>query len=237
MKFGHLVFGDENNIDSKENVNNNILILLDDNVEDENSRIVAQAISLDIRGDFGFFLNRKKSENLKYSWKGDLFNVDVVPNENKVEISNIIYGENVYNDEDNVYSFTLNDWEEALLDWKEFYLQTLGFLEFRSQALSHVIGVLILTYDQMVNEICDEELIIEAMKRCSKRYGINISVIYRDCRKVTELRTIREFYNWVRCLLENRCNEQCWRIINNINKNYGERIENIINKRLDATLI
>ncbi len=192
MVFEHLVF-DLNEYDeySRDGESSQIYIFLDDNVDDDNGKIVAQAISLDIRGDFGFFLNKLKSNNESaYEWTGDLFKINVIPYEGKVRIVDIT------DEVENVYIVTLNDWIEALLDWKKFYLKTLGFLEFNSVSLSHMFGVLILAYDQMYNEDCSYEMLIEAIKKCSKRYGVNKSVIYRDCKKVSGVKNIKDFYNW-----------------------------------------
>ena len=196
MVFEHLIFNLAENEENSENEKKDqIYILLDDkDIDDENARIAAQAISLDIRGDFGFFLNRVKykwDNNRDYEWTGNLFNIMVKPNEEKV-----IIVDNTEEDEHG-YIIELNEWQEALLDWKKFYLDALGFLKFKSKALSHMFGVLLLTYDQIGENCCSDEMIIEAIKMCSRRYGISCSVIYRDCVKVTGVQGIRAFYDWV----------------------------------------
>lgn len=178
-----------------------VYILLDDNVDDDNYRVLAQAISLDIRGDFGFFLHRttdKTNDVIEYEWTGNLFNITVNNKEHVVKIIDLA------DEEDYVYVVDLNQWQEALLDWKQFYLKALGFLEFKSAALSHMMGVLILMYDQFDGSFCSYEMLVEAINRCSKRYGINTSVIYRDCRKVTGLYDIRQFYEWAIGVFDNR---------------------------------
>lgn len=202
MVFEHLVFNlaeyYENNQDREID---QVYILLDDNVNDDNDRIVAQAISLDIRGDFDFFINRKDDETnvgIEYEWTGNLFHIMVSTSENFVRIIDLT------DEENHVYGVRLHQWQEALWDWKQFYLKTLGFLEFNSVALSHMMGVLILTYDQMDGNFCSYEMLIEAINKCSKRYGINTSVIYRDCRKVTGLYDIRLFYDWASGVLDNK---------------------------------
>lgn len=202
MVFEHLVFNlaeyTENNQDRE---SDQVYILLDDNVDDDKDRVVAQAISLDIRGDFGFFLHRpidETNDGIEYEWTGNLFHIMVNTKEHVVKIIDLT------DEEDHVYVVDLNQWQEALLDWKQFYLETLGFLEFKSVALSHMMGVLILTYDQMDGNCCSYEMLIEAINKCSKRYGINTSVIYRDCRKVTGLYDIRLFYYWARGVLDNK---------------------------------
>lgn len=197
MIFEHIVIDLEDYNDNNQNTERNqVYILLDDNVDNDNARIVAQAISLDIRGDFGFFLNKQIDETdmcieMKYEWTGNLFHIVVNIKEHLVNI------EDITDEEGNVYEIDLESWQEALSDWKNFYLKELGFLEFSSMALSHMIGVLILTYDQMAGNTCSYEMVIEAIRKSSERYGVNKSVIYRDCRKVTGLYDIKEFYDWV----------------------------------------
>ena len=202
MIFEHIVIDLEDYIGKNQDTElNQVYILLDDNVDNDNARIVAQAISLDIRGDFGFFLNKQIDETdmckeMKYEWTGNLFHIVVNIKEHHVEI------EDITDEEGNVYDIDLKEWQEALYDWKNFYLKKLGFLEFSSIALSHMIGVLILTYDQMDGNVCSDEMVIEAIRKCSDRYGVNKSVIYRDCRKVTGVYDIKQFYDWVIGLFE-----------------------------------
>jgi hypothetical protein len=202
MVFEHLVFTlTEYNENNQDGESDQIYILLNDNVDDDNDRIIAQAISLDIRGDFGFFLNRlidETSKGIEYEWTGNLFHIIINANEHVVKIIDLT------DKEDHVYYVDLDQWQEALLDWKQFYLKTLGFLEFNSVALSHMMGVLILTYDQIDGNFYSYEMLTEAINKCSKRYGVPTSVIYRDCRKVTGLYDIRQFFAWAIGVFNNK---------------------------------
>ena len=211
MKFAHI-----NSVEVREDNHQSFpLILLDDNTDfvlkdlesnnqlsNEEYTVVAQVISLDIRGDFGFFLNKRKENRLDYEWAGNLFHITVRPSLERVEIMETL-GEEI------TYSIPWVEWEDALMDWKQFYLKELGFLEFdNSMALSHVVGVLILTFDQMTEGICKMEMITEAIKRCSERYGISKSVLYRDCKKTLGLAHIKEFYILAQCILYEQCGEK-----------------------------
>ena len=204
MKFSHNILVDiEDNREGEieDGIRRVPLIVLNDNVDfvfkdkmpnnpltNEEYTIVAQAISLDIRGDFGFFLNKRKENKLDYEWAGNLFHITVRQTLERVEITDIL-GEEI------TYNIPWGEWEEALIDWKQFYLKELGFLEFdTSQALSHVVGILVLTFDQMTEGVCEMEMITEAIRRCSERYGICKSVLYRDCKKTLGLECIEEFY-------------------------------------------
>lgn len=197
-------------------------IFLDDkNVPCDEYAIVAQAISLDIRGDYSFFLNnetiksgqpmwktmsnnsnkyekRKESkyQRKEYEWTGNMFHIIVNEKYNIVKIIDM-------SDEENrIYEVEYNEWEEALLDWKEFYLSELGFMEFDSLALSHMFGTLILIYDQMGDGIYISDMLTEAIKKASNRYGVAEAVIYRDCKKVTGVYSIDTFGEWVAGFLQ-----------------------------------
>jgi len=200
--FEHLIYNLQEISDDVGGENGSqIYILLNDNVDKESHKVVAQAISLDIRGDFGFFLNREVYENNaedKYEWTGNLFHINIDTESKTVCIEEII------DEEKSIYRIDLKEWEEALVDWKNFYLEQLGFLGFKSKALSHMMGVLILAYDQMDGEYWSDEIFVEAIKKCAKRYGIKKSVIYRDCKKVTGLYSIKDFYRWATKLFQTR---------------------------------
>ena len=202
MKFEHLVINiEDDSYDIEEERGNQVYIFLDDNVDSDDEKIVAQAISLDIRGDFGFFLNKQSDKrNIcdRYEWIGNLFHITVDNNKGIVKLVDIT------DEENEEYLIKIQEWQEALEDWKEFYLIELGFLPFKSMAINHMLGVLILTYDQMDQKYCSNEMLIEAIKKCSKRYGISKSVIYRDCKKVIGVTTIEQFYNWACEVLENK---------------------------------
>lgn len=198
MIYEHITITLNRFIESEENKIENKLILFDDNVENENYKILAQVISLDIRGNYGLFINKRDAIK---EWTGNLFKIIV--SESKVRMIDI--------SEDEEYVVDKCEWEEALEDWKSFYLSELGFLAYSQMALNHMFGVLLLTYDQMGDNICEKEMIIEAIKRSALRYGISVPTIYRDCKKVTYMISIDGFYRWVKELLEanfNRYNNE-----------------------------
>lgn len=229
MIFNHIEYNLADDIEvNQERESSQVYIFLDDNVENDNYKIVAQAISLDIRGDFGFFLNRKIVETEMYEWKGNLFHIYVNTENSYVKIIDIT--DEVYNQ--TAYIVELEEWKEALTDWKIFYLQKLGFMEFESKALSHMIGVLILTYDQIDEYVCSDEMVIEAIKKCSERYGVNTSVIYRDCRKVAGVYYIEQFYNWVIELFERKTEKSVLSefVLDNIINNYNDIRPSILNQ-------
>lgn len=176
-------------------------IFLKGNKDDELSSIVAQAISLDIRGNYGDILNvlgESKNEG-KVNWSGNHFQIVIDESKNNVKIVDLVA------DELKEYNLELLEWIEVLLDWKKYYLQELGFLAFDSKALSHMFGVALLTFDQINGEKIEyeigREMVTEAVKKCEKRYDVKASVIYRDCKKVTGVYDFSDFSYWLYNLL------------------------------------
>lgn len=199
MVFKHITFRPEITDENQYNYSP-IYVLLDDNLESEVAKAMAQAISLDIRGDYDFFLSRSKekteqTENTEYEWQGNLYKIKVNNLLGTVSISYLL------SEGKEELVTKLVEWNEALLDWKEFYLSELGFKVSTSEAFNHMFGVLILAHDLLSDKCVDNEIISEAIKRCSRRFGVNSSVIYRDCRKVTGLYSIELFFHWVNGLL------------------------------------
>lgn len=183
-------------------------IFLEADKNDEISNIVAQAISLDIRGNYGDILSAldDKTNDGRVKWSGNLFCIIIDKGTNIVKIIDLM-------NEDKEYITDFSEWNEALLDWKDYYLNELGFLAYDSKALSHMLGVVLLTFDQINEHIISEyiisegvgkEMITEAVKKCAKRYGVNPSAIYQDCRKVTGV-TFSVFSLWLAELL--LCNQ------------------------------
>jgi len=215
---------------------NSILLLFDDNVDNLIEKVVAQAISLDIRGDYGFFLNDIDSDGTTksevYEWNGDLFNIVVDHNEEIVKLKFLD------DESDENYTVKIDDWQEALECWKEHYLHDLGFLEFNSRALSHMLGTLILAQDMFMSDIDAAEIICEAIKRAASRYGVASTVIYRDCRKVTGLYSIQDFYNWTEGFLRrNKFTEYSEFVLKHIADVDVEGIfSNVVKRRLGITL-
>ena len=198
-------------------------IFLKENKNDELSSIVAQAISLDIRGNYGDILNVLEGsineEKIKRS--GNYFQIIIDKSKNNVKIVDLVA------DELKEYNLDFLEWNEALLDWKKYYLQELGFF---SKALSHMFGVALLTFDQMNEEKIEyeigREMVTEAVKKCEKRYGVKASVIYRDCKKVTGVYDFSDFSYWLYNLLSLRKSDKVnfEYIMNNLIKhNYYNR--------------
>lgn len=186
-------------IENIESVIQQRYIFLRANENDEISNIVAEAISLDIRGDYGDILSAldDRTNEGRVKWSGNLFCIIIDKVRNIVRIIDLM-------NEDKEYSIDFSEWDEALLDWKDFYLSELGFLAYESKALSHMLGVALLTFDQLNEKFIDEkiavEMVTEAVKKCAKRYGVKNSVIYRDCNKVTGV-TFGVFSLWLTRLL------------------------------------
>ena len=223
MKFEHLIFSDNAEMENDEREISYIrrIILLDDNIGPERYRVAGRAISLDIRGEYGFFLNRNYHEDPELEWKGNLFHIIISGKSKRVILVELTGTDNERGDITNTYTIALDEWNEALLDWKEFYLRELGFKQFEAEELNHVMGVLLLTYDQMDEntsvqadkmdntkkemKIFDSDLHIEkvrkAVKRCSERYGISSNTIYNDCKRATGLYDFQDFSLWTAIML------------------------------------
>ncbi|WP_314820811.1 hypothetical protein [Stomatobaculum longum] len=223
MKFEHLIFSDNAETENDEREISYIrrIILLNDNIDSEEARAVARTISLDIRGDYGFFLNRNYHDDPEFEWKGNLFRIIIPGKSQQVILVELTGTDNEEGDITNTYTIALDEWNEALLDWKDFYLRELGFKQFEAEELNHVMGVLLLTYDQMDEntsiqadkmdntkkemKIFDSDLHIEkvrkAVQRCSERYGISSNTIYNDCKRATGLYDIQDFSLWTAIIL------------------------------------
>lgn len=190
-------------------------------------QIVSQAISLDIRGNYGVFINRinpnfpirfarkKRDFQKAIIWKGNIFSV-------KQDVKNVCITNLLDEEAREQITIPLPEWIDALQDWKEFYLTELGFKEFTSKQLSHVLGILIMTKDQMENsEDFAEEYVRQAISDCSERYGLAKSTLYTECKRVIDVNTILDFYDWARDVLTGRGN--CSRTDEMKNKFIGEK--------------
>ena len=168
------------------------IILDDEGIENESAKIMARAISLDIRGEYNFFLDRdfSNTEQLQYEWQGNLYNIRCNGRKGTVRILNPL------DENEDGYLIPLDDWNEALQDWKEYYLSELGFKVSERESLNHLFGFLILAYDLWDGDDIGSEIFTEAIKKCASRYGVNSSVIYRDCRKVSGVYCIEDFFVW-----------------------------------------
>lgn len=172
-------------------------IFLSDNSDDEVRNIVSQVISLDIRGDYSFFLDphKNKEDIYLYEWSGNMFHVIVCTETNNVSIVYLL------GEDQRVFNVDYDGWIEALRDWKEFYLNELGFKYFSKEALNHMFGVLILAFDLMDSYEWNKDLFIEAMKKCANRFGVKVQTIYADCKRVTGVERIEMFYRWAYLLM------------------------------------
>lgn len=201
MRFDPIVYkvSHENRGESELLSSDQTILLLDEDGREDKEKIVAQVISLDIRGEYGLFLNaREESQKQEISWTGNLFKVLV--KEEKVIISELS------EEKDDSYEIEKSEWIEALRSWQEDYLKNLGFMEFSSKALNHMFAVLLLTFDQMSENECEPQMLTEAIKKSSSRFGVNQSVIYRDCKKVTGSYDIEDFFLWTRSFLKDLLN-------------------------------
>ncbi len=177
-------------------------------------QILAQVISLDIRGDYGFFLKRDMRID-EVIWQGNAFEIKVNYSNKDVFITDLF-------DDDRQYNVSYNEWESALNDWKKEYLKRLGFLEFSSVSLNHMLSVLLLA-NELLEPKCSyyEEVFAEAIKRSAERYGVSKSVIYRDCRKMVGGKSISRFYEWAAWILIDNLkkkNFKFWNILEMLEK-------------------
>ena len=208
MRFQHITYRVENN-ENATGYSPVYIFLDDDKMEDDVAKAIARAIALDIRGDYGFFLNRsdERDEKTEYEWQGNQYRIKVNHESGIVNIVNIL------DEEEREFSTKLHEWYEALQDWKGFYLSELGFRVSRYEAFNHMFGVLILAYDLIGdssiyndNRGYKEEVLNEAIKKCADRFGVKESTVYRDCRNVTGLYSISDFYKWtIRLFRKRKC--------------------------------
>lgn len=194
---------------------------------DENDSLgdlVAQAISLDIRGNYGDLLNvlDDNINNEILTWSGNLFLINIDKVESKVQIKYLI-------DEDEEYIIDFSEWNEALLDWKDYYLNELGFLAYKDKSLSHMLGVALLTFDQINDEIINTyhiydntclDIVREAVQKCGKRYGAKDLEIIYDCETITGVSFSNFSYWLVDLLIYNSSNRVIYNhIMYNLNSN------------------
>ena len=215
---------------------NSKFIVLDDlpDYTDE-ERAIVEAISFDIRGSYGIFLNK---DNQCFEWEGNLFNIKVnKPN----ELVSIRYldaeDDNIISQE---YSVSFDDWVKAIKYWKRFYLKELGFREFDSKELSHFLGILILAHVSYLSthaKISIERMMSSSIKNCAERYGVSEKTLYRECRRVTGLYDIQEVYDWVSDLFWNRVdtninNEFVKRHLNHIDDGFSSKVNKYLGIKL-----
>lgn len=179
-----------------------LLYILDDYTDVE--RAVAKAISLDIRGSYGYFLNRNNAFSSStgdkvLEWSGNMFSIVVNFTKEKTYLQ---YLESDDEEELNrSFEMPLAEWEDALLKWKSAYLKELGFLEFNSEALSHFLGILIMSQNIMEHSWLYHSNIQTAIGQCVERYGVSWQRLYNDCRYVTGMYNLSEVFTWIENLL------------------------------------
>ncbi len=190
-------FMQENSNEAYNQMNKVILFKENDNSSDDD-KIGAQAIFLDIRGNYGRFLKEMniaiQNEYEEFVWSGNLFLIGVKHKDN------IIIFEDNTEDEQRKYTLKLDEWLEALEDWKEFYIQQMGFNEFpESKELSHMFGVLLLVYDKIKKDetFIERKVFSISIEQCAERYQITIPTIYEECKRCIKANTIDEFYFFV----------------------------------------
>ena len=197
--FIYQITDSDNQIDFKMMKKNRYLFLYDDDSYSQPERAVVEAISLDIRGDYNWFLKNNKTEsNESLVWTGDLYEIEVC-NTHKIVYLRYLEtnNEKLINE---AFSVSLEEWNDALSKWRKMYLKTLGFLEFNSEELNHFFGVLILAQDSLYDEldiILDNSIVSNSIRKCADRYGINSKIVFQDCRRVTGLHNINDVYSWI----------------------------------------
>lgn len=183
--------------DQRPDGNSKYLFISGSSAKNDVERAVIQAISFEVRGEFGVFLN-----NIDEGFDDEIYwtknQCDIAVNYKTRNVT-IKFG---YQENSQTYNVPLSDWNEALIDWKKNYLKYYGFVSFKDVPLSHLLGVLIMTQDLMADDdICESYMIIEAIRKCADRYGIDAATIRNDCKRVTGLYYIEEFYLWCHDLL------------------------------------
>ncbi len=174
-------------------------IFLSSEEKDSEYEIVAAAISIDIRGHFGRVLKNIEQFKDKYReaniWKGNLFAVKLQNANDKFKDGRVSVC--LLDDEEDSCVIGKGEFVEAMEDWKAFYLERMGFNEFKnSKTLSHIYASLMLAYDKLGEEKIKKipnELFIYSMLQCAERYGITYSTIKNQCRSVTPENSIFQF--------------------------------------------
>jgi len=174
-------------------------------IKTEGYKVLSDAISFDLRGNYGMVLSalnkviNKQDELETYSWRGNLFMITINYKETKIV--------NIYNKESKLLIPTV-DFKDVLKKWKEDYLREMRFFKFeKSKTLSHIYSILLLAY-YMRGNIHAEETYVDSIKcsieKCADRYGILKSTLYNQCTRELELRSIHEFYKLSDEYLKNR---------------------------------
>lgn len=183
--------------------------------EDDIYEVAAEAITLDIRGNYGShiaeiedFIN---SNDEDYIWSGNSYNVSIKKNK---DCGTIVIIEDQYSE--SRCEMEISEWLEALNDWKEFYLSKMGFKKFEfSIGLSHLYSVILLVYDK----ICIEDTYIPidiytySLSQCAERYGIKVQTLYAQCCKEAGVYSIHEFYYYVSIFILHKKEELVNRIV------------------------
>ena len=184
-------------------IDSNYLFIDVSDIHDETQLMMAYAISLDVRGHYGFFLNRglfkELSDERKYEWAGDLFHITVDKDLHEVEL--LYFGD----EEDRTYTIELSEWEETLNSWKEQYLNRMRFKMFKKAAYNHLWGVIMLAYDSSFDIPVHEgeqrpfyeEVLDASLWRCASRFGVKVSTIKRSIRSITGMYYIGDIYLWL----------------------------------------
>lgn len=189
---------------------NDIYLFMETNQEEYT--LIAQVISLDVRGNYSEVLNGitqvRKFPQTNYEWAGNCFRINI--NNETVKVYDLYYEENdeqVTNEEDmQSCEINLREFEEVVNGWKKEYLQTMGFSKFESKALSHLYGVLLLVYDKVDenNPSLSDEQIRYSIWQAARRYDRAMTTLYHQCKHVLSLNKMHEFYDWCRQVFVNK---------------------------------
>lgn len=188
--------------DQKEKYDFDKYLFLDANDDDNYAeQVVASAISLDVRGNYGVFLNRDFSirqqpgEAEPFEWNGNIYSITV--NDGVVSFDEF----DVESYGDNNIQMPLHEWIEALEDWKDFYLKELGFIISDDDAINHLMGVLLLTDDHIYGDKCEDYMVKVAIREASERFGVNEKTLLWECKRLVGVFSAEQFYDWVCALL------------------------------------
>lgn len=183
--------------------------------------LIAQAISLDIRGNYGDILSGiaqvRKFPQSEYEWVGNCFRIRI--NKEIVKVEDLLYEineeeqiseidkENITDEESEpICEIGLKEFEEVVNKWKDTYLEIMGFNRFNIKGLSHLYGVLLLVYDKVneTNPSLSNEQIRYSIWQASKRYGKNMYTLYNQCKQVLGFERMNQFYDWCRKVFVDR---------------------------------
>lgn len=180
----------------------NILLLMD--TDQKEYEVIAEAISLDIRGNYfdifsavEYYSKMRYYEEIKYEWIGNAYKIEIKGN------NTLVY--NCFDMEKSCLINT-NEFLKVLYAWKEKYLQVLGFNRFpNNKVMSHIYGIMLLLYDKLdSNYNLEYDQIRYSICQCADRYGMTVRELRDECKRFFNQRSIWDFYKLCKFIFENK---------------------------------